>query len=106
LGVIINVVVTKSLIKSGELVKQMDFISQFGFHTSMIYAKATGAFENFKDEVLDTKDFEYLKTLHKQNGGKYDSSEHLSANHGFDFGCLCFKRHMSITAHGDVLPCP
>ena len=37
---------------------------------------------------------------------KYNCSTHLSPNCGHEFGCLCFKRHFSITAWGDVLPCP
>lgn len=102
LGVIINIVVTKSLIHSGELIKQLDFIAQFGQHASMIYAKPTGAFEDCKDEILDTKDLEYIQSLTQ----KYNASTHLSPNCGYEFGCLCFKRHFSITAYGDVLPCP
>ncbi|HBA60787.1 MAG TPA: hypothetical protein DCZ92_08205 [Elusimicrobia bacterium] len=102
LGVIINIVATKSLVKSGELVKQLDFIAQFGQHASIIFAKATGAFEGFKDEILDSKDIAYIQSLH----AKYNTSTHLSPNCGYEFGCMCFKRHMSITAHGDVLPCP
>lgn len=102
LGVIINIVVTKSLIKSGELVRQLEFIKQFGQHASMIYAKATGAFEDCKDEVLDSRDMDYVQSLTKQ----YNASTHLSPNCGHEFGCLCFKRHFSITAYGDVLPCP
>lgn len=106
LGVIINIVATKSLIHSGELIKQLEFISQFGQHASIIFAKATGAFEEYKDEILDTQDIKYIQTLHRQLGGKYNTSTHLSPNCGYEFGCMCFKRHMSITAHGDVLPCP
>jgi len=102
LGVIINIVVTKSLIKSGELIKQLEFIKQFGQHASMIYAKATGAFEDCKDEILDTKDLDYVQSLTK----KYNASTHLSPNCGHELGCLCVKRHFSITANGDVLPCP
>jgi len=102
LGVIINIVVTKSLIKSGELVKQLEFVKQFGHHSSLIFAKATGAFEDSKDEVLDSSDVEYVQSLH----ATYDSSTHLSPNCGYEFGCMCFKRHLAITAHGDVLPCP
>ncbi|MDD5518585.1 MAG: radical SAM protein [Candidatus Omnitrophica bacterium] len=102
LGVIINIVATKSLINSGELIKQLDYISQFGEHASIIYAKPTGAFQDYKDEILDTKDIEYIQSLQ----GKYNISTHLSANCGHEFGCLCIKRHFSITAYGDVLPCP
>lgn len=102
LGVIINIVVTKSLIKSGELIKELDLVAPFGQHASLIYAKPTGAFEEYKDEILDSKDLAYLQTLTK----KYNCSTHLSPNCGHELGCLCFKRHMSITSFGDVLPCP
>jgi MoaA/NifB/PqqE/SkfB family radical SAM enzyme len=102
LGVIINIVATKSLIKTGELIKQLDFISQFGEHASIIHAKPTGAFEDYKNEVCDTTDVEYIQSLQ----GKYNISTHLSPNCAHEFGCLSFKRHFSITAHGDVLPCP
>jgi len=106
LGVIVNIVTTKSLVSSGELIRQLDFLAKYGQHTSIIFAKPTGAFEQYKDEILDTKDIEYIQTLHQQLGGKYDTSTHLSPNCGYEFGCMCFKRHLSITAHGDVMPCP
>lgn len=102
LGVIVNIVITKSLIKSGELIRQLEFIKTFGFHASMIYVKATGEFEDSKDEVLDNDDMIYVQSL----TSLYNASTHLSKNCGHSFGCLCFKRHFSITAYGDVLPCP
>ncbi len=106
LGVIINIVATKSLVSSSELIRQLDFLAKYREHTSIIFAKPVGAFEQYKDEILDTKDVQYIQTLHQQLGGKYDTSTHLSPNCGYEFGCMCFKRHLSITAHGDVLPCP
>jgi len=102
LDVVINVVATKDLVKSKEMEKQLEFIEQFGFHSSMIYAKPVGTFEEAKDQVLNTDDFNYLESLTK----KYNCSTHLTENHGVYFGCLCFKRHFSITAFGSVLPCP
>ena len=102
LGVIINIVVTKSLVGSGELIEQLEFVKQFNQHVSMIYAKATGAFEDSKDEILDTKDLQYIQSL----TDIYNASTHLSVNNGHEFGCLCLKKHFSITAYGDVLPCP
>lgn len=106
LDVIINIVATKSMVSSGELIKQLDFVAKFDYHTSIIFAKPVGAFEQYKDEILDTKDINYIQSLHRQLGGKYDTSTHLSPNCGYEFGCFCFKRHFSITAYGDVLPCP
>lgn len=102
LGVVINIVATKTVVRGGELVKQLEYIKQFDQHASIIYAKPTGAFEEHKDEILNTEDMDYIQSLTE----KYNCSTHLSVNCGHEFGCLCFKRHMSITAYGDVLPCP
>jgi MoaA/NifB/PqqE/SkfB family radical SAM enzyme len=102
LGVVINIVTTKSLIKSGELINQLEYIKQFSEHASIIFAKPVGTFENCKDEILDSRDIDYIQSLTKQ----FNCSTHLSPNFGYEFGCMCFKRHLSITAHGDVLPCP
>jgi len=102
LGVIINIVATKSLVESGELVKQLEFIKQFEEHASIIYAKETGLFENHPQEILNSKDLEYIQSLTT----KYNCSTHLSPNCGHNFGCLCFKRHLSINNHGSVTPCP
>jgi len=102
LGVIVNIVATKSMVKSGELIKQLDFIAPYKQHASIIYAKPVGSFEESKNEILDGMDMDYIQSLTKI----YNCSTHLSPNCGHEFGCLCFKRHFSITAYGDVLPCP
>lgn len=102
LGVIINIVATKDLVKSKEIEKQLEFVQQFGHHASLIYAKPVGTFEEAKDQVLSSDDLDYLETLTK----KYNCSTHLTENNGTNLGCLCFKRHFSITAFGDILPCP
>ncbi|HNX03526.1 MAG TPA: radical SAM protein [Candidatus Cloacimonas sp.] len=102
LGVIVNIVATKSIVDSLELERQLEFISQFGEHTSIIYAKPVGSFENSAEEILNTEDLKYIQGLTSE----YNCSTHLSPNCGHEFGCLCFKRHFSITAYGDVLPCP
>lgn len=102
LGVIINIVATKNLVESGELIKQLEFIKQFNEHCSIIYAKPVGDFETHKDQVLNTKDIEYIQTL----TNKYNCSTHLSPNCGHDFGCLAMKRHLSIIPSGELMPCP
>ena len=102
LNVIINIVATKDLVESKEIEKQLEFVKQFDFHSSLIYPKPIGTFENAKDQVLNTKDFEYLETLTK----KYNCSTHLTPAYGRNIGCLCFKRHFSILPNGDCLPGP
>lgn len=102
LGIIINIVATKDLVKSKEIEKQLEFLKSYNLHSSLIYAKPVGTFEEAKDQVLNSEDFDYLESLTK----KYNCSTHLTPNNGTDLGCLCFKRHFSCTAFGDILPCP
>lgn len=102
LGVIINTVATKDLVRTKKIETQLEFIKQFGFHSSLIYAKPVGTFEEQKDQVLNSVDFEYLETLTQQ----FNCSTHLTVNNGLDIGCLCYKRHFSILPNGHSLPCP
>jgi len=102
LDVVINIVATRALVQSKEIEKQLAFIKEFGHHASMIYAKPVGTYKKHKDQVLNSEDLAYLETL----TDKYNCSTHLTINNGNDIGCLCFKRHFSISAYGDVLPCP
>jgi MoaA/NifB/PqqE/SkfB family radical SAM enzyme len=102
LGVVINIVITKDLINSGELIKQLEYLKQFNEHASLIYAKNVGAFEGAKDQILNTDDLNYLESLTK----KYNCSTHLTPNNGMDLGCLCIKRHLSILPNGILTPCP
>jgi MoaA/NifB/PqqE/SkfB family radical SAM enzyme len=102
LGMVINIVATKNLVRSGEIEKQLEFLKTFDQHSSLIYCKPVGTFEEAKDQVLNSEDLLYLESLTK----KYNCSTHLTPNNGLDIGCLCFKRHFSISPYGDVLPCP
>lgn len=102
LNVIINIVATKDLVRSKQIEEQLQFVQQFGFHSSLIFAKPVGSFEEAKDQVLNSEDFEYLESLTKE----YNCSTHLTPAYGRDIGCLCFKRHFSILPNGDCAPCP
>lgn len=102
LAVVINIVATKSLVESGQLLQQIMYVERFNQHTSIIFAKPVGTFEDSKDEILNNENIKYIQALTK----KFNCSTHLSPNFGHTFGCMCFKKHFSITAFGDVLPCP
>jgi len=104
LRVIINVVVTKSLIAHG-LESQLAYLSTFGEHINLIAAKPVGSFEDSRDEILDGKDFEYVQSI-VNSAPPGSMSTHQSPNFGYSFGCFAFKRLFSITAYGDVMPCP
>jgi len=98
--IIVNIVVTKSMVHTGELERQLQFLD--GHYASLIYAKPTGTFEQYKDEILNTRDINYVEGLVK----KYNATSHLTPCYGNDFKCFALKRHFAITAVGDLLPCP
>src|SRR3990167_1634319 len=102
LGVIVNIVVTKSALKSGELIKQLEFIKGFGCYSSLIYAKPMGGFKGSHDEVLNTEDHNYLDKLTEI----YNAGTRHSLVNGYFFKCFTFKKQFSITGYGDVMPCP
>ncbi len=101
LAIIINIVATKSLLDSGELERQLDYLAQFDNHVSILHAKPVGAFAGKHEEILNSKDFQYIQNLDR----KYNISTHQSPNFGHNFGCFAVKRWLSITAYGDVMPC-
>ena len=102
LGVIVNIVVTKSDLKSGALVKHLEYLKQFNVYSSLFYAKPIGGFKESKDEVLNTEDHNYLDKLTEI----YNAGTRHSLVNGYFFKCFTFKKQFSITGYGDVMPCP
>lgn len=102
LGVIVNIVVTKSDLRSGAVVRHLEFLKQFNVYSSLIYAKPIGEFKENKDEVLNTEDHNYLDKLSEI----YNAGTRHSLVNGYFFKCFTFKKQFSITAYGDVMPCP
>lgn len=99
--VVVNVVATKTLIHSGELLRHMDFLSQYGQHINLLPAKYSGAFMDSLDEIPNQADNDFLNTLPL----KYNCSTHQTTNVGHNFGCYAVKRMFNITPYGDIIPC-
>lgn len=99
--VVVNVVATKTLINSGELVNHIQYLSQFGQHINILSAKRAGAFLDSEDEIPNQEECDFVESLTQV----YNCSTHQTKNVGHCFGCYALKRMFNITPYGDVIPC-
>lgn len=98
----IATVVDHERANSEELERFFEFCQQNGGAPSVVYAKPVGEWAGRFDLLCTADDIAKVKLLLAKYGG-YD---HTSIQHNRDLGCLAVKRMVSITAFGDVLPCP
>jgi MoaA/NifB/PqqE/SkfB family radical SAM enzyme len=87
---------------SGEFERFMRMMHDRNAPVSVIYAKPCGEFAKRFNEVLTPEDIRIAKGLME----RYNGYTHTTPNYGRDLGCLAVKRSVSITAFGEVLPCP
>lgn len=99
---IIATVVTKQRAKSKEFDQFLVWATRNRVGVFVTFAKPVGEWEGNKDVMCNRSDIEYVHSL----ANKYDVFSHLTPSYGMDIGCIAVKRMVSITAWGDVLPCP
>lgn len=102
LAVQVATVVDHARAQSDEFEDFLRFIHSLGAPVSVVYAKPVGEWQGRTDILCTPKDIARVKSLLKLYGG-YD---HTTPGYGMDLGCIAVKRMVSITAYGDVMPCP
>ena len=102
LPIYIQTVVTKERLHSEEFIKFLEYFNAKGLNVFVSYAKPVGAWEGHFDNLIDRNDMAYMSELEK----KYMVCTHLTPGYGLDMGCIGVKGMLSVTEHGDVLPCP
>lgn len=102
LDVFVQTVVTKKRLYSDEFIRFMDHFNRRGIGVFVTFLKPVGAAEGMRDEMCGKEDFAYFKELER----KHNVFWHLTNAYGRDVGCIAVKGMVSITAFGDVLPCP
>ncbi len=102
LNIIIQTVVTKQRVRSKEFIEFLEFLNGKGVGVFVTYAKPVGSWEGNFDVLVNRDDMDYMRELEK----KYNVFTHLTPSYGLDLGCIAVKRMVSITKHGDVMPCP
>jgi len=104
LGIFMQTVVTKSRLHSQEFLDYLSYFNGLGISVFVSFAKPVGAWEGHFEELIDKEDLKYMEELEK----KYNVFTHLTPGYGVNEERLCVaaRNIFSITAHGDVLPCP
>jgi len=102
LDIFVQTVVTKQRIHSEEFIKFIEYFNKKGVGVFVSYAKPVGSWEGNYDVLVDKNDMKYMEELEK----KYKVFTHLTPAYGLNMGCIAVKGMISITQHGDVLPCP
>jgi len=98
----IQTVVTKSRLYSEEFIRFLEYFNKIGVGVFVTFIKPIGTGKDMKAEMCDKDDFAYFGELEK----KYNTFWHLTCAYGRDIGCIAYKAMCSITAFGDVNPCP
>ena len=98
----VSTVVWHDRIASGEFSNFMKLMYSMDAPVSVIYAKPCGDFNNSMESLCNPADIKEVKRLMDMYGGY----THTTPGYGRDIGCLAVKRSVSITAFGDLLPCP
>lgn len=98
----IQTVVTKERLHSREFIDFVEFFNGKGLDVYVSYAKPVGAWEGHFDNLIDREDLGYMRELEK----KYRICNHLTPGYGLDMGCIAVKGFLTVTAYGDVQPCP
>ena len=99
----VSTVVWHDRVVSGEFEKFMQLMNSHDAPVSVIYAKPCGDFStNYQDSQCTPADIKEIKRLMTE----YNGYTHTTPGYGRDIGCLAVKRSVSITAFGEVLPCP
>jgi MoaA/NifB/PqqE/SkfB family radical SAM enzyme len=84
LNIIIQTVVTKQRVRSGEFIKFIEFLNGKGVGVFVTYAKPVGAWEGNYEALVDRDDMDYMRGLEK----KYNVFTHLTPSYGLDLGCI------------------
>jgi MoaA/NifB/PqqE/SkfB family radical SAM enzyme len=102
LSLAINSVVTHTRLHSDEFLMFLEYCKKLKVPVNLCLTKPVGRWVNFLDEIITPEDVQYIIELSKtQNISDYI---HLPA-YGRRPGCYPFRRLMTITKYGDVLPC-
>lgn len=88
--------------QSEEFVQFLQLMHSKGAATSVHFAKPVGEWAGRNDLLCTPEDIAYIKSLCKQ----YGAYDHTTPCYGQDLGCIAVKRMVSVTAFGEVLPCP
>lgn len=104
LGIFMQTVAGHTRIHSQEFLDYLKFFNDKGVGVFVSFAKPVGAWSGKFDDCITRDDLKFMEELEK----KYNVFTHLTPGYGVNVErhCVASKNIFSITAHGEVLPCP
>jgi MoaA/NifB/PqqE/SkfB family radical SAM enzyme len=102
LQIAINTFVTHTRLNSNEFLLFLKFCNDKGVYVNLCLNKPMGRWEGHTDELLTDKDLAYIIEL----SNTYNITDYINLS-SFDRlpGCFPFRRLLTITKYGDMLPC-
>lgn len=102
LAVIVQTVATSQRLRSKEFEDFLKLINDKGVGVYVSFGKPVGAWKGEFGGLITKADLEYMKELEK----KYNVFTHLTPSYGNEGSCISGSGMVSITAGGEVTPCP
>lgn len=98
----VSTVITPERLRSEEFIEFLIFTQRAGAVVNSIWAKATG---EYADKVLlvSPEDEAFRASLCRQY--PHLTTPHTHPRFGMNMGCLAWKKIITVTKYGDVLPC-
>lgn len=98
----VSTVITPQRIHSDEFIRFLEFTREKGAIVNSIWAKATGEYADHK-LIVSTAD--EVKRVHLCRQYPHLTPPHTFPHFGVSMGCIAWKKIISITKFGDVMPC-
>jgi len=102
LAVIVQTVATSQRLRSKEFRDFLKLINDKGVSVYVSFGKPVGAWKGEFGSLITKADLKYMKRLEK----KYKVFTHLTSSYGIKGSCIAGCGMVSITAGGEVTPCP
>jgi len=102
LNLILSTVLIKGRAKTQEFRDMCIFCTDKGIGLYVSYAKPTGSCSDHPEFVIAKEDADILRELEKE----YSVFTHMTPSYGSYKGCITVKGIITVTAAGEVTPCP
>ena len=102
LNLILSTVLVKGRADTKEFRDICKFCTDRGVGLYVSYAKPTGSCTDHPEFVIDKRDADVLRELEKE----YNVFSHMTPSYGSYKGCITVKGIITVTASGEITPCP
>jgi len=102
LNLILATVLVKGRVKTEEFRGMCQFCTDKNIGLYVSYAKPTGSCSDHPEFVIDKEDADLMRELEKE----YNIFTHMTPSYGSFKGCITMNGIITVTASGEVTPCP